>query len=39
VRANGKQPQTFGNKKREINYASLTPLNLGDLLDKINKVI
>ena len=39
VRVNGKQPQTFGNRKREINYASLTPPNLGDLLDKINKLI
>lgn len=39
VHVNGKQPQTFGDSSREIDYALLMPPELDDLLPEIEKLI
>ena len=39
VHVNGKQPQTFGDDTRKINYSLLTPPILDDLTNEIEKII
>jgi hypothetical protein len=39
IRVNGKQPQTYGDNSRKINYDSLPKPQLDDMLEEINKLI
>lgn len=39
VYVNGKQPQTYGDKSKEIDYEQLLPPNLNDMLTEIEKLI
>lgn len=39
IRVNGKQPQTYGNNRRLIDYESLEKPYLDDLMDDINKLL
>tara|TARA_B100001094_G_C17914498_1_gene662846 strand:+ start:552 stop:734 length:183 start_codon:yes stop_codon:yes gene_type:complete len=39
IRVNGKQPQTYGNNRRLIDYESLEKPYFDDLIDDINKLL
>lgn len=39
IRVNAKQPRTFGDKTKLIDYSKLKPPKLDDLMNKINKII
>ena len=36
---NGKQPQTWGDESKKINYDELPPIDLTDMMDEINKLL
>ena len=39
LRVNSKQPQTYGNKSKLINYSALPAVDLDDLMPRIKKVL
>jgi len=39
INVNGKQPQTYGDKSKLIDYSKLTAPNLDDIRDEIIKLI